>query len=105
MVHAPLPDTDGDGLSDEYELSIGTDPYRPDSDADQLNDGQEVLVYHSVPLDPDINDNGYLDGVEVQWGYDPTDPNNGFHLPVALWALVILLVLLGALGAGKASAQ
>ncbi|MEA3304564.1 MAG: hypothetical protein U9Q15_02295 [Patescibacteria group bacterium] len=31
-------DTDGDGLSDEKELLLGTDPENPDTDGDGLND-------------------------------------------------------------------
>ena len=42
----PLPavDTDGDGLSDEDELTRGTDPGNPDSDGDGYSDGVEVLA-------------------------------------------------------------
>lgn len=36
------PDRDGDGLDDEEELRLGTDPDRPDSDGDGLLDGAEV---------------------------------------------------------------
>ncbi len=35
-------DTDGDGLSDSQEVSIGTDPNNPDTDGDGINDGDEV---------------------------------------------------------------
>ncbi len=36
------PDTDGDGLTDSQEISIGTDPNNPDTDGDGMNDGDEV---------------------------------------------------------------
>jgi hypothetical protein len=35
-------DTDGDGLSDGYEIAIGTDPLRRDTDGDGLSDYYEV---------------------------------------------------------------
>ena len=39
-----LPDSDGDGLSDDQENAFGTDPSRPDSDSDGLNDGVEIRM-------------------------------------------------------------
>ncbi|MEJ2251650.1 MAG: hypothetical protein P8Y97_18585, partial [Candidatus Lokiarchaeota archaeon] len=45
------PDTDGDGLSDELELGIGTNPSLYDTDGDNFGDGYEY--YHGTdPLDP-----------------------------------------------------
>jgi MYXO-CTERM domain-containing protein len=42
-VSTPVPvDTDGDGLTDDVETRIGTNPMNPDSDGDGLTDGQEV---------------------------------------------------------------
>ncbi len=35
-------DTDSDGLTDEKEVALGTDPYWPDTDRDRLPDGYEV---------------------------------------------------------------
>ncbi|MHA7830265.1 MAG: T9SS type B sorting domain-containing protein, partial [Flagellimonas sp.] len=37
-------DTDGDGLTDGEEITLGTDPNNPDTDGDGLTDGEEVLV-------------------------------------------------------------
>jgi len=37
------PDADGDLLSDEDELAMGTDPHNGDNDADGLRDGLEIL--------------------------------------------------------------
>lgn len=45
-----LPDSDGDGLSDEMETTLGTDPQNRDSDSDGQSDGMEVAV-GSNPLD------------------------------------------------------
>ncbi len=46
-------DSDKDGLTDEEEKNIGTDPFNPDTDND-----------------------GYSDGFEVQHGSNPLDPNS-----------------------------
>lgn len=46
-------DSDGDGLSDDYEKTIGTDPLNPDTDGDGLSDGVEVKMGLD-PLTPNI---------------------------------------------------
>lgn len=46
-----LVDSDGDGLPDFTELSIGTDPAIPDTDGDGVSDGQEILDDSTDPLD------------------------------------------------------
>jgi hypothetical protein len=44
------PDSDGDGLPDEYELKIGTDPLNKDTDGDGITDGIEVRLLGMDPL-------------------------------------------------------
>lgn len=67
-------DTDQDGLSDQDEsMATGTDPNNPDSDNDGLVDGVEV-VNHMNPLDPDMDKDGISDGQEVDQGSDPMFP-------------------------------
>jgi hypothetical protein len=70
-------DTDQDGISDQDEsLATGTDPTNPDSDQDGLLDGVEV-VNHMNPLDPDMDKDGISDGEEVNNGTDPLFPEQG----------------------------
>ena len=47
-----VPDMDGDALLDVEEASIGTDALNPDTDGDGYDDGEEVLVMGTDPLDP-----------------------------------------------------
>ena len=58
-------DSDGDGLLDSEEVTIGTDPYDPDTDKDGLTDGEEVKTYKTDPLNPDTDWDGLKDGPEV----------------------------------------
>jgi len=50
-VTGEIQDSDFDGLSDDKEKEIGTDPFNPDTDGD-----------------------GYFDGTEVEKGYNPLVP-------------------------------
>ncbi|MFC1497238.1 OmpA family protein [Verrucomicrobiota bacterium] len=73
-------DPDNDGLITSYEMEIGTDPYNPDTDNDELKDGLEVKTYDTDPLNPDSDWDLLKDGAEV-WKHntDPTvqDTDNG----------------------------
>lgn len=69
-------DTDGDGLTDRQEQGIGTDPNNPDSDGDELSDGEEVLRRGTNPLKPDTDNDGLSDGEEVlRRNTDPLNPD------------------------------
>ena len=91
-------DTDQDRLTTSQETALGTDSNNPDSDADGLKDGDEVLVYTTDPklrdtdndllgdfdevntykTNPRVNDTDgdrIADGLEVAQGTDPTVPN------------------------------
>ncbi len=81
-VTATLPDqsgpkdTDGDGLSDEEERRLGTDPFNPDTDGDGLKDGAEVNTYKTNPLNADTDFDGLSDGEEVlKYKTNPLDPD------------------------------
>ena len=68
-------DTDSDGLTDDEEVLLGTDPLVADTDSDGLTDGDEVNTYGTDPLNPDTDDGGVSDGQEVNIdGTDPLDP-------------------------------
>jgi len=70
-------DSDGDGLSDTIEATIGTDPNNIDSDNDGLVDGAGGVVPLSVlPGGVDIDADGFVDG-EQDLGTDPTVSNVG----------------------------
>ena len=74
-------DTDGDGLSDNFELSIGTDANLPDSDYDGLSDYEEIFYdgdansYNPAsdlnPLNTDTDSDGMSDSWELYWNFDP----------------------------------
>ena len=71
-VEDTRPDSDGDGLSDERELEIGTDPQNPDSDGDGLMDGEE-LELGTDPIESDTDGDGVSDGKELELGIDPVE--------------------------------
>jgi hypothetical protein len=75
-ANAGLQDTDGDGLSNDQEAALQTDPTQPDTDADGLRDGEEVSNFLTSPLAPDSDNDGLKDGDEVQrYRTDPLLPD------------------------------
>ncbi len=67
------PDSDGDGIDDGKELSIGTDPADPDSDNDGIIDGREI----DEGTDPTSSEDSDFDGLPDDWEelYGVDDPN------------------------------
>lgn len=65
MAESLPKDSDGDGLMDDEEAKLGTDPFNKDTDGDGLSDGDEVKVYKTNPLNPDSDFDGLNDGQEV----------------------------------------
>lgn len=63
-------DTDGDGLPDDLETQVGTDPTVADTDGDGLSDGDELTTYHTNPISPDSDGDGLTDGDEATAGTD-----------------------------------
>ncbi len=73
-VIAVLSDSDDDGLKDQQETILGTDPNNPDTDADGLSDSIEVNDTRTNPLVADSDDDGLHDGNEVN--NTLTNPNH-----------------------------
>ena len=81
-------DTDGDGLNDNEEVALGTDPSNPDSDGDGINDGQEVNTDNTDPLNDcsstggsplgttDCDTDGLTTDEEIALGTDPNNPDS-----------------------------
>ncbi len=79
-ANQPL-DTDGDGLSDEEEREIGTNPQVPDTDSDGLSDREELQIYNTDPTNPDTDGDTYIDGDEVKAGYNPNGEGRLLNIP------------------------
>jgi len=65
-------DSDDDGLPDEIEAVLGTDPDDADTDDDGIDDGDEDANHDGVvdanetdPLNPDTDEDGIQDGTEI----------------------------------------
>ncbi|MFZ0546726.1 MAG: LamG-like jellyroll fold domain-containing protein [Candidatus Promineifilaceae bacterium] len=72
------PDSDGDGIPDEEELTYWeTDPNNIDSDGDGLEDGQEAYTIGTAPSLFDTDGDKISDGLEV----------GGFHYASQDWYL------------------
>lgn len=69
-------DSDQDGLTDEQEALLGTDPNNPDTDGDGLGDGEEILIHGTNPAAVDSDSDGAPDGAEVIEGTLPIDPGS-----------------------------
>jgi len=71
-------DTDGDGYADDLEIASGYSPFTAepqklenhDADQDGLSDYWE-LKFQTGATNPDTDADGYLDGQEVDWAFDP----------------------------------
>jgi hypothetical protein len=64
-------DTDGDGISDYYEINMyKTNPNNKDTDGDGLEDYKEI-VYQTNPNELDTDGDGIFDGEEIKQGLDP----------------------------------
>lgn len=68
-------DSDGDGISDEWETTYGLNPSDPsDASLDQDNDGltnQDEFLLQTNPTAADTDKDGIPDGFEATYGLDP----------------------------------
>ncbi|MFO7870425.1 MAG: C25 family cysteine peptidase [Kiritimatiellia bacterium] len=71
-------DADGDGLSNLEEYYARTSPLLQDTDGDGLDDFKEINVYNTDPLKNDTDGDGMADGDEVIAGTDPDNENDVF---------------------------
>ena len=67
LMPDPNIDTDMDGLTDVQEQSLGTNPERPDTDRDGINDYDEIVQFLTDPLDRngDLDGDGLVDSEEI----------------------------------------
>ena len=110
-------DRDCDGLPDDLENTLGTDPLVTDTDHDGVSDYEEVYwdgngdldAYNPTtnptgtdldPLNPDTDGDGVRDGFEVRFGSNPLDPDDTVALPIKGWATALLMILFAGLASG-----
>lgn len=68
-------DSDGDGLSDEYELAHGLDPNNGDSDGDGIADGNEIDPNTGASFE--AGDGDGINDTPVGGTGDPTEDKAG----------------------------
>jgi len=69
-------DLDSDGLTNREEFTAHSYANNPDSDADGLNDAQEVNTWHTNPVSADTDMDDLADGWEVGNSLNPLDPDD-----------------------------
>jgi len=73
-------DDDADGLSNDEELNLGSNPAEADSDYDGLNDFEEVNTYKTNPMKKDTDDDAVSDAKEIELGTDPLVAEKSFDV-------------------------
>ena len=73
-VDVPRADSDQDGLLDDDEYVLGTDPYNADTDGDGIIDSQDEDSFRGVPSG-DSDSDGLPDDFEAPLGTSPTNPD------------------------------
>ncbi len=79
-------DSDGDGLSNIFELENEINPLLDDTDDDGLSDYDEIYVYGTNPAIPDTDEDNIEDGAEIKLGLDPNNPET-FGVPDAEYSI------------------
>lgn len=96
ILQAPV-DTDGDGIPDQDEIAVGTDPTDPDSDNDGFSDGEE-LAGGTDPNNPNSHPNPGNPGTPGGGGppgNPPANPENAPHLPEVIYTGIDLTEITG----------
>ncbi|MCB1087562.1 MAG: hypothetical protein KDM63_10990, partial [Verrucomicrobiae bacterium] len=92
-------DSDGDHMSDDWEIAHSLDPQVDDGDADPDHDdltNYREYLWNADPRNPDSDGDGYPDGFERTHGFDPTEASDALtdsdndELP-DLWELTYLM--------------
>ena len=87
----PDADADGDFAPDSAEITLGTDPGKPDTDGDTLVDGLELFEVGTDPLDPttngtpDAEEDPDTDGCTTGTELGPDPQLGGQRNPVDFW--------------------
>lgn len=68
VTGVPLGDTDGDGICDYYETTLGLNPNSADSDGDTIADLDEMLYTGTDPSNLDTDGDGIRDDMEDEDG-------------------------------------
>jgi cell wall-associated NlpC family hydrolase len=69
-------DTDQDALTDALERRLGLDPLRADTDGDNLSDSYELVTAHTDAHRADTDGDRLNDAFELARGLDPTKPDS-----------------------------
>jgi cell wall-associated NlpC family hydrolase len=69
-------DTDRDGLPDFFETQYGLNPEVPDTDGDGITDGYELVVIGAKADRADTDFDQMSDGLEIALGYNPLVADN-----------------------------
>jgi cell wall-associated NlpC family hydrolase len=82
-------DTDRDMLPDHFEIKYMLDPNLPDTDGDGITDGYELIVLGTKAMRADTDFDQMTDDLELALGFDPLvadnpDPNVPLAVPDAL---------------------
>lgn len=85
VLLVPVSDTDGDGMSDEYEKQSGLDPYNEndgviDTDGDGLSNLEE-FAYGTNATRSDTDRDGMPDKWEIDWGLNPRSSFDAYNDP------------------------